>query len=105
MYLKSGEEIWHESKLRAEWEDALKEGNADIWIEWLEWRIRIGNGGVDAVVQEARRVFDVLGDREENETDKLRIFWRMAVVFQNAGSFSSSSGPKTVLTVRNLRFH
>ncbi|PPQ67070.1 hypothetical protein CVT25_005671 [Psilocybe cyanescens] len=82
-YLRAGEEIWHESKLRSEWEDALKVEDIEIQTEWLEWKIRTSNGGVDGVVQAAVRVLDRIGIKLEVE--KVRIFWRVAMVIRNAG--------------------
>lgn len=87
-YLKAGEEIWHESKLRAEWDDALKIGGIDIWMEWLEWRIRKGAKRINGVVDDALRVLKTLGDDETDEIGKLRVFWRVAVAFHNAGMSS-----------------
>ncbi|KAJ3515279.1 hypothetical protein NLJ89_g1854 [Agrocybe chaxingu] len=85
MYLKAGEETWHESKLRFEWEDALKVGGIEIQMEWLEWRIRKGNNGVDGVVESARRVLADLRAGEEGDIGKVRVFWRVATVIKNAG--------------------
>jgi len=85
MHMKAGEEIWHESKVKAEWEDALKIGGTELWFEWLEWRIRKGDRGVDGVVDDAVRILKVLGDEEEDELAKVRVFWRVAVVLKNAG--------------------
>jgi hypothetical protein len=82
-FLMAGEEIWHESKLRAEWEDALKVGGAEIWMEWLEWRMRTKNRGVNGVVEDGRRVLLSLGN---DELAKVRVLWRVAVAFQNAGA-------------------
>ncbi|GLB36027.1 putative NRDE-2, necessary for RNA interference [Lyophyllum shimeji] len=84
-YLKAGEEVWHESKVRAEWEEALKLGGAEIWMEWLEWRITRGNAGLDGVVDDAVRILGLLGQSEGDEMAKVRVFWRVAVAFQNAG--------------------
>ncbi|KAG5636350.1 hypothetical protein H0H81_008346 [Sphagnurus paluster] len=84
-YLKAGEEVWHVSKVRAEWEEALKLGGIEIWMEWLEWRIRQAINGVDGVAEDAVRVLGVLGDSELDELAKVRVFWRVAVVFQRAG--------------------
>jgi NRDE-2, necessary for RNA interference len=84
-YLKAGEEVWHESKLRAEWEDALEVGGVEIWLEWLEWRVKKGGKGVDGVVEDARRVLGLLEHRGEPEIAKVRVFWRVAMVLQNAG--------------------
>ncbi|KAF8167773.1 NRDE-2, necessary for RNA interference-domain-containing protein [Crassisporium funariophilum] len=84
-YLKAGEEIWHESKLRSEWEDVLKVGGADIYLEWLEWKIRKGNKGVDGVVESAVRSLSSLGNDEDAEVGKVRVFWRVATAIKNAG--------------------
>ncbi|KAH9937158.1 NRDE-2, necessary for RNA interference-domain-containing protein [Fomitopsis serialis] len=81
-YLKAGEETWHESKLRAEWEDALKVGGIEMWIEWLDWRIRRAEKGVEGIVEDAKRVLGaVCGD----EIGMLRALWRVAVGFRDAG--------------------
>ncbi|KAJ7783652.1 NRDE-2, necessary for RNA interference-domain-containing protein [Mycena maculata] len=90
-YLQAGEEIWHDSKLRAEWEDALKKvtsgpaapsGGVEIWMEWFEWRIRKSNKGISAVVEDAKRALAAL---YHDEVAQVRIFWRLAVAFQNTG--------------------
>lgn len=81
-YLKAGEESWHERKLREEWEDALKVGGIEMWIEWLDWRIRKADNGMDGVVDDAKRVLAAVhGD----EIGMLRVQWRMAVGFRDAG--------------------
>ena len=84
-YLRAGEDIWHESKLRSEWEDALKVGETDIQLEWLEWKIRNGNKGIDGVLESAARALTGLGTGEEADIGKVRIFWRVAVAIKNAG--------------------
>ncbi|KAJ7293452.1 NRDE-2, necessary for RNA interference-domain-containing protein [Mycena rebaudengoi] len=82
-FLQAGEEVWHESKLRAEWEDALRTiGGVEIWMEWFEWRIRRGNNGITAVVEDAQRAAAAL---HPDEVGQVRLFWRLAVAFQNAG--------------------
>ncbi|KAH7928477.1 DUF1740-domain-containing protein [Leucogyrophana mollusca] len=90
-YLKSGEEVWHESKVRAEWDEALKIGGIDIWMEWLEWRIRTGVNGVDGIIKDATRVLDALGDHEETEVGRLRVVWRVAVALQQAGFYERAT--------------
>lgn len=85
-YLRAGEEVWHESKAKAEWEEALKLGGIEVWMEWLEWRIRTTAGGVDTLVTDATRVLNALGHSENSEVDKLRVLWRVAVAFQQAGT-------------------
>ncbi|KAJ7225643.1 NRDE-2, necessary for RNA interference-domain-containing protein [Mycena pura] len=82
-YLQAGEEIWHESKLRAEWEEALKKvQGAEIWMSWFEWRIRTGNKGISDLVKDAKRALTAL---HHDEVGQVKIFWRIAVAFQNAG--------------------
>jgi NRDE-2, necessary for RNA interference len=83
-YLMAGEEIWHESKLRAEWENALKIGGAEIWMEWLEWRMRTKNRGINGMVEDAVRVLQSIG---QDELGKVRVLWRLAVAFQAAGVY------------------
>jgi hypothetical protein len=85
-YLRAGEEVWHESKTKAEWEEASKLGGIEIWMEWLEWRIRTVAGGVDTLVTDATRVLRALGSSGSREIDKLRVVWRVAVAFQQAGT-------------------
>ncbi|KAG2150143.1 NRDE-2, necessary for RNA interference-domain-containing protein [Suillus cothurnatus] len=90
-YLRAGEEVWHESKTKAEWEEALKLGGIEIWMEWLEWRIRTTAGGVDTSVTDATRVLSALGSSESREIDKLRVVWRIAVAFQQAGYYERTT--------------
>ena len=93
-YLKAGEDIWHESKLRLEWEDALKVGGVDIQLEWLEWKIRRGNKGIDGVLESAARALTGLGIGEEADFGKVRIFWRVAVAIKNAGMSTNLADAK-----------
>ncbi|EED80436.1 predicted protein, partial [Postia placenta Mad-698-R] len=81
-YLKAGEEIWDNAKLYAEWEDALKVGGSEIWVEWLDWRIRRGSNGIDGIVEDARRVLASIGDEEVSH---MRVLWRVGVAFRDAG--------------------
>ncbi|KAK7468762.1 hypothetical protein VKT23_003263 [Stygiomarasmius scandens] len=84
-YLRAGANVWEQDKLHSEWENALKLGDVDVWLEWLEWRISVGKEGIDGVFDAARRVMSSLGDSEEEEMAKLRVFWRVAVACQQAG--------------------
>lgn len=89
-YLKAGEEEWSEGKLKVEWEDALRGcgGGRDameMWMEWLDWRIRRGENGVEGVVEDAGRVLKALGNSPDSEVGRLRVFWRVAVAFRDAG--------------------
>lgn len=85
-YLRAGEEVWPQAKIMVEWEDALKMGGIDIWMEWLEWRIRTSVGSIDQVVWDATRALKALGNSEDSELDRLRVVWRVAVAFQEAGT-------------------
>lgn len=84
-YLRAGEGIWHESKLKSEWNDALKIGGIELHMEWLEWRIRTGNNGIDGVVEAAVRTVASLGSDDDCEVAKVRILWRMTTAIRSAG--------------------
>ncbi|KIY45744.1 hypothetical protein FISHEDRAFT_76294 [Fistulina hepatica ATCC 64428] len=84
-YLKAGELVWHESVLRKEWQDALKFDDPEIRLEWLEWHIRNAKDGVNGIVDNAVEIISKLGDGPGSELMKVRVAWRCAVVFQNAG--------------------
>lgn len=86
-YVRSGEQIWHESKLRSEWTTAFAVGGTELRMEWLEWRIRKAVNGLESVIEDARRVLNTYGDTEDDELVKLRIIWRMGVAFANAGIY------------------
>lgn len=90
-YLRAGEEVWYESKLQVEWEEALKLGGVEIWMEWLEWRIRKSTESIDSVVTDATRALHALGDSSDSEVDKLRVVWRVAVTFQEAGFYERAT--------------
>ena len=91
-YLRAGEGIWHESKLKSEWNDALKIGGIELQMEWLEWRIRNQNDGIDGVVESAARAVASLGNDDDSEVAKVRIFWRMTTAIRSAGTFMGVSG-------------
>jgi hypothetical protein len=88
-YMKAGEQVWHESKVRAEWEDALKTGGIELWMEWFEWKIRKAEKGVDGIVEDAMRLLATFDHDEPGEIARIRVFWRVAITLQNAGTFSS----------------
>ncbi|KAL0579360.1 hypothetical protein V5O48_002636 [Marasmius crinis-equi] len=83
-YLRAGSEIWPRDKMEQEWERALKLGDADIWMEWLEWKI---TGGIDlsGVFDSASRILAALEDYEDDEMGRVRVLWRVAVACQQAG--------------------
>ncbi|KAL1762021.1 NRDE-2, necessary for RNA interference-domain-containing protein [Schizophyllum commune] len=80
-YVKAGEEIWHESRVRAEWEAALKVGGPDMWMEWLEWRIGQAKDALAGIVEDAGRVLANTGD----DMLRVRVLWRMAELLKSAG--------------------
>jgi len=82
-YLKAGEDVWHESKLKAEWETAFKEGT-ELVMEWLEWQIRKGKGGLDALMLAGVKALERFATSED-DTAKVRAFWRIAVALRSAG--------------------
>ncbi|KAI0694871.1 NRDE-2, necessary for RNA interference-domain-containing protein [Cytidiella melzeri] len=82
-YLSAGEDIWTLDVLNSEWEIALKIGSTDLWVQWLDWRIRAAPRGVEGVTEDARRVFASLPTHDEN--GRLRAFWRLAVALRDAG--------------------
>lgn len=94
-YLRAGEEIWHESKLRSEWRDALKLGGIEIEMDWLEWQIRKAENGIDGVIESAVRAIERLG--LDDDVAKVRIFWRVAVTIRDAGELLS---PFTLALIR-----
>jgi len=102
-YMKAGEPVWHESKVRAEWEDALKTGGVELWMEWLEWRIGKADKGVDGIVEDATRVLQAFSHDEQGELSRVRAFWRVAVALQNAGSFSQHVLVGHILTIACYR--
>ncbi|KAK1228610.1 hypothetical protein PQX77_008204 [Marasmius sp. AFHP31] len=83
-YLRAGAEIWVESKIAEEWEDLLKQADADIWMEWLEWKIS-KTSDLPGVFDYASRILGALGDREDDDMGKVRVLWRVAVACHQAG--------------------
>ncbi|KAJ4485987.1 NRDE-2, necessary for RNA interference-domain-containing protein [Lentinula aciculospora] len=84
-YLRAIDEVLTESACSSEWETALKLGNVDIWMEWFEWQIVKSSDGLDGVIHAALRILSSLDKSEDSELGKLRVFWRTAIVFQQAG--------------------
>ncbi|KAI0321133.1 NRDE-2, necessary for RNA interference-domain-containing protein [Amylostereum chailletii] len=81
LYLQAGEEIWDDSRLSEEWEAGFRFNDPDIRMGWLEWRTRRRVEGFNGVLEDAVRMLSA----SSNELDKLRIFWRVAVVMRHAG--------------------
>lgn len=87
-FLRAGETIWEEGKIREEWEKALKDiDSADIIVEWLDWAIRSSKTFSDALEDATRAARSVArsGADEDTDTSRLRIFWRIATFFKQAG--------------------
>lgn len=80
--LAVGEELWSNEKLYKEWEDALIVGSVELWLRWLDWRVRTPNVGMEDIVSDAGRVLSAL---DGDEVSKLRILWRVAIAFRDAG--------------------
>jgi hypothetical protein len=84
LYLKAGEEVWQEDKLRAEWNEAFKVGDIEILMEWLEWQMRKGLGGPNGIIASAVQALGSL-ERDADESAKIRIFWRISFAIRSAG--------------------
>lgn len=86
-YLPAAEDLWDARQVEDAWEKALQKAGkgpsqADIWMAWLDWRIRRGADGVDGVVKAAVRAMAAL---VFDEKGRLRVLWRTAVAFRDAG--------------------
>lgn len=84
-YIHAGEYIWTEDALVTEWERALKSASTELWIQWIDWRVRLASRGVDGIVEDAQRVLASLHIDDEN--GRLRAFWRIAIAIRDAGTW------------------
>ncbi len=88
-YLRVGEDLWDEEKLRAEWEKSIKmAADPDIWMEWFGWRIRRASATLDDIKEDAVRVLRGIGaglPNDDADQAMLRVFWRIAVFFRELG--------------------
>ncbi|KAI0652187.1 DUF1740-domain-containing protein [Trametes meyenii] len=83
-YIRAGEELWQDGKLNAEWEKAVEVDDIEIWMAWLDWRVRSTNDALTSVAEDVSRVVRALTIRQD-EIGQLRVLWRVAVVFREAG--------------------
>ncbi|KAI9462434.1 DUF1740-domain-containing protein [Lactarius psammicola] len=81
LYLHAGEEVWTDDKLRQEWEKALSTGDINIYLAWLDWRIRSGSDGQDGALEATIRVLA----SATSELERLRVFWRWAYALRQTG--------------------
>ena len=93
-YLKAGEDVWDPSKLAAEWENATKVDDVEIWLEWLDWRIRNVVDIMENLADHAARATKALAARGD-EVGQLRVMWRVAVALKDAGTRTFMSGCQT----------
>ncbi|OSC99517.1 DUF1740-domain-containing protein [Trametes coccinea BRFM310] len=83
-YMRAGEEVWPEGKVREEWEDAVRVDDVEIWMAWLDWRVRTSRAILTDLVEDVGRVVYALG-KKEDEVGQLRVLWRAAVALRDAG--------------------
>ncbi|TFK87990.1 DUF1740-domain-containing protein [Polyporus arcularius HHB13444] len=83
-YLKVGEERWEPDRLNREWEEAIKVDDVEIWLAWLDWRIRSTVDILQTLAVDAARALKTLTARGD-EVGQLRIMWRVAVALKDAG--------------------
>ncbi|KAL5495358.1 hypothetical protein ACEPAI_821 [Sanghuangporus weigelae] len=87
-YLKAGEVIWDMTRMKDEWRKALKAiPTADMHVDWLDWTIR-STPDFSAVVEyaiETTNLVSNIGAGEDADFAKLRVFWRVATSFRQAG--------------------
>ncbi len=83
--LKAGEDVWDNSKLQSEWENTLKIlKHPDVWMEWIDWRLRKCSQGLEGCFNDVRRVLQSalvgLGDYEADILN-LRVFLETGRMF------------------------
>ncbi|KAI0778496.1 DUF1740-domain-containing protein [Trametes elegans] len=83
-YMKAGEELWPEGKLAAEWENAVKVDDIEIWMAWLDWRVRTTRDILTGMAEDAARLTRALASCND-EVGQLRVLWRIAVALRDAG--------------------
>lgn len=86
-YLQAGEQLWTLTQLNEEWEQVLENSPVNLWPEWLDWRIRVAQDGIDGGIRDAQRALAAL--RHADEAEKLRVFWRTATAIRDAGPYNT----------------
>ncbi|KAL5535434.1 hypothetical protein ACEPAF_3528 [Sanghuangporus sanghuang] len=87
--LKAGEVTWDMTRMKDEWRKALKAiPTADMHVEWLDWTIRSTpdfNAVVEYAIEATNLVSNNIAAGENADFAKLRVFWRIATFFRQAG--------------------
>ncbi|KAI5123567.1 hypothetical protein M0805_003385 [Coniferiporia weirii] len=87
-YLKAGELFWTGSKLKSEWEEALRIlKSGDICVDWFDWRTR-SNARLDDVLHDAARALEMAAKSTPGdgaELAELRVFWRIVIFLKQSG--------------------
>ncbi len=96
-YIRAGEELWQRDELSAKWEDAVKVDDTEIWIAWLDWRVRNTSNLLESIVEDYARVTKALMSRGD-EIGLLRSFWRAAVALRDAGMCVIAGAYSNILT-------
>ena len=93
--LRAGEELWSSEQLRNEWEDALNVNDVDIWMTWLDWRLRRTSNLTESIVADAQRAYQALA-RYGDDNGQVRVFWRAAVALREAGEYTLDFAGKSI---------
>ncbi|KAL5519041.1 hypothetical protein ACEPAH_724 [Sanghuangporus vaninii] len=88
-YLKAGEVTWDMTRMKGEWRKALKAiPTADMHVEWFDWTIRSTpdfNAVVEFAIEATNLVSNNIAVGEDADFARLRVFWRIATFFRQAG--------------------
>ena len=85
--LRAGGEVWDETRLHREWDDALALRSVDVWMAWLDWKLSRSRGGLEGTMED---VVHALEQLRHTEIGGLRVQWRAAVILQQAGMYAIS---------------
>lgn len=87
--LKTGEDLWDKDRLKTEWELALDlTRSIDLWVEWLDWKLRTSSRFEDAFSSCTRALQSVskICTGVDADMAKLRVFWRTIIFLRQAGA-------------------